>query len=341
MQRKIKKHALAVPLSIVSCITNRTIQKTNHLKDEQQSLETEQLWRKAKAMADDIIALESIDTAVAYGRVRAELRRRKMHVWRQRVTRYAAILTLPLLFSTIALGYLLGNRPTDDGRMTEIHSSKGAILRYELPDKSVVWLNSGSRLRFPAHFAKANRLVELQGEGYFEVKADPQSPFYVNTSHGLQVYVYGTHFNVSAYEESDCIETVLEEGHVNVVVPNRKTQYTMEQGEILSYNKQTGQITSRRVDTAEKVAWKEGKLVFRDMPLEEIFQHLERHFNIDITFVNHSGKQYRYRATFYDETLPQIMDYLGKSAALSWHFEKPAPAAGAKPSRRRVRVDLY
>lgn len=332
---------MAVPLSIVSCITNRTIQKTNHLKDEQQSPETEQLWRKAKAMADDIIALESIDTAAAYGRVRAELRRRKMHVWRQRVTRYAAILTLPLLFSTAILGYLLTNSSTDDDRMTEIYSVNGAITRYELPDKSVVWLNSGSRLRFANHFTQANRQVELEGEGYFEVKANPQSPFYVNTVHGLQVYVYGTHFNVAAYEESDCIETLLEEGHVNVIIPGRKTQYSMEQGEILSYNKQTGQITSNRVDTEEKLAWKDGKLVFRDMPLEEIFQHLERHFNIDITFVNHSGKQYRYRATFYDETLPQIMDYLGKSAALSWHFEKPAPAAGAKPSRRRVRVDLY
>ena len=177
MQRKIKKHALAVPLSIVSCITNRTIQKTNHLKDEQQSLETEQLWRKAKAMADDIIALESIDTAVAYGRVRAELRRRKMHVWRQRVTRYAAILTLPLLFSTAILGYLLTNSSTDDDRMTEIYSVNGAITRYELPDKSVVWLNSGSRLRFANHFTQANRQVELEGEGYFEVKANPQSPF--------------------------------------------------------------------------------------------------------------------------------------------------------------------
>lgn len=311
------------------------------MKDEQQSLRTEELWNKAKAIADDIIAIEAIDTTKAYNKLRAELRRKKLRVWQQRLTKYAAILTLPLLFSTAILGYLLTNSSTDDDRMTEIYSVNGAITRYELPDKSVVWLNSGSRLRFANHFTQANRQVELEGEGYFEVKANPQSPFYVNTVHGLQVYVYGTHFNVAAYEESDCIETVLEEGHVNVIIPGRKTQYSMEQGEILSYNKQTGQIISNRVDTEEKLAWKDGKLVFRNTPLEEIFQHLERHFNIHITFVNHSGKQYRYRATFYNETLPQIMDYLGKSASLSWHFEKSTLTTGSKSSKRHMRVDLY
>ena len=50
------------------------------------------------------------------------------------------------------------------------------------------------------HFQERQPLVELKGEAYFEVQADKDRPFYVNTPNGLSVYVYGTKFNVAAYE---------------------------------------------------------------------------------------------------------------------------------------------
>ena len=62
-------------------------------------------------------------------------------------------------------------------------------------------------------------MVELKGEAYFEVQADKDRPFYVNTPNGLSVYVYGTKFNVAAYEDDNYIETVLEKGKVNVITP--------------------------------------------------------------------------------------------------------------------------
>src|SRR5699024_8332285 len=102
-------------------------------------------------------------------------------------------------------------------------AATGAVIRYELPDHSVVWLNSGSTLRYPTVFKKENRNVMLKGEAYFEVQADKERPFYVNTPAGLSVYVYGTKFNVNAYEDDNSIETVLEKGKVNVVSPDGKT----------------------------------------------------------------------------------------------------------------------
>ena len=97
------------------------------------------------------------------------------------------------------------------------------MIRYELPDGSVVWLNAGTTLRYPTVFKKDNRSVELKGEAYFEIQADQERPFYVNTQNGLSVYVYGTKFNVNAYENDDYVETVLEKGKVNVITPNRET----------------------------------------------------------------------------------------------------------------------
>ena len=69
-------------------------------------------------------------------------------------------------------------------------------------------MNSGSSLRYPTVFKKNNRDVELKGEAYFEVEADRERPFYVNTPNGLSVYVYGTKFNVTAYEDDNYIEAV-------------------------------------------------------------------------------------------------------------------------------------
>lgn len=120
---------------------------------------------------------------------------------------------------------------------------------------------------------KDNRSVELKGEAYFEIQADQERPFYVNTRNGLSVYVYGTKFNVNAYENDDYVETVLEKGKVNVITPNRET-IVLTPGEQLLYDKQSQKSVKNKVDVYGKIAWKDGKLVFRNTPLEGNLQEI-------------------------------------------------------------------
>ena len=82
-----------------------------------------------------------------------------------------------------------------------------------------MWLNAGSALSYGSSFNETSREVSLSGEAYFEVEADRKSPFYVHTDAGMSVYVYGTSFNVNAYDDEPAIRTVLEKGRVNVVAP--------------------------------------------------------------------------------------------------------------------------
>mgnify|MGYP001255209177 CR=1 FL=1 len=84
--------------------------------------------------------------------------------------RYAAFLTIPLLLSSLILGYLYWGATDTEEKYAEVMAATGSVIRYELPDHSVVWLNSGSTLRYPTVFKKDNRNVELKGEAYFEVK---------------------------------------------------------------------------------------------------------------------------------------------------------------------------
>ena len=80
--------------------------------------------------------------------------------------RSAAFLTLPLLVASLTLGYLYFHAPVEDGvKYAEVTATMGAVVRYELPDRSVVWLNAGSTLRYPTVFRKESRNVELCEHG--------------------------------------------------------------------------------------------------------------------------------------------------------------------------------
>lgn len=306
-----------------------------------ENMNPESLLRKAQALGEDIKEMESVNVSDAYRTAKAKVRTNRRKNMYNQLMRYAAFLTIPLLLSSLILGYLHWGGTDAEEKYAEVIAATGSVIRYELPDHSVVWLNSGSTLRYPTVFRKDNRNVELKGEAYFEVQADQERPFYVNTSEGLSVYVYGTKFNVNAYEDDSSIETVLEKGKVNVISPDGKTIVQLAPGERLLYNKLDRKLTKSKVDVYEKVAWKGGKLIFRNTELGEIFKRLERHFNVDIQFNNKSGKEYKYRATFRDETLPQILDYLAKSAALKWKIEEAVQQEDETFTKRKITVDLY
>lgn len=300
----------------------------------------ESLLRKAQALGDDIKEMEAINVPSAYRKAQIKIKNKRKEEAYNLLMRYAAFLAIPLLLATLTLGYLYLHESEPVVKYAEVTSTMGTVVRYELPDHSVVWLNSGSKLRYPTVFKKNNRNVELIGEAYFQVEADAERPFYVNTPNGLSVYVYGTQFNVAAYDNDNYIETVLEKGKVNVVTPGQET-ITLLPGEQLLYDKQTCQTVKNQVDVYGKVAWKDGKLIFRNTSLEEIIKRLERHFNVDIEFNNNTGKEYSYRATFRTETLTQILDYLAKSANLKWKILTPEQREDDTFTKTKIIVDLY
>lgn len=305
-----------------------------------ENMSPESLLRKAQALGDDIKEMESIDVLGAYCQAQTRIKANRKKSLYNQLMRYAAFLTLPLLLSSLILGYLYFGGVEAEEKYAEIIAARGSVIRYELPDHSVVWLNSGSTLRYPTVFKKENRMVELKGEAYFEVEADKKRPFYVNTPEGLSVYVYGTKFNVTAYDDDDYVETVLEKGKVNVITPCKET-IVLTPGEQLHYDRQTQKSIKNKVDVYGKVAWKDGKLIFRNASLEEIFKRLERHFNVDIKLNNEFGKEYKYRATFRNETLSQILDYLAKSATLKWKIQEPEQQSDGTLTKTKIIVDLY
>ncbi len=169
----------------------------------------------------------------------------------------------------------------------ETVSPIGSQTKIILPDSTVVWLNSGSSLKYNRSFGKKNRDVALSGEGYFEVKKDKSKPFLVHTLE-LDVKVLGTVFNVSAYNDDNNVVVNLIKGAVNVSLPNFKNAglLIMKPNEKLVFNKQTKKIECSETDSSRSALWTTGKLCFVDVTIEQIAKDLERKYDVEIQITN-------------------------------------------------------
>lgn len=161
--------------------------------------------------------------------------------------------------------------------LNTLSTPRGGQFRLLLPDGTRVWLNAASSLRFPAAFDGSERLVELTGEGYFEVAADKKKPFVVQ-AHSQRVKVLGTHFNVQSYTDEPFARTSLLEGSVEVTAGQRTAR--LAPGEQSSLNGKTGELVTGPADVSAAAAWKNGYFVFNDTYLSDVIRQLARWYDV-------------------------------------------------------------
>lgn len=155
-----------------------------------------------------------------------------------------------------------------------------------LIDGTRIWLNSGSQLSYPSQFKNDSREIYLSGEAMFDVKHDPKKPFYVITR-DVKIKVLGTTFNVLSYADDNTVETVLIKGKVTAG-KNRLFAETVElsPGERLIYDKAKANLSKDKVDVQLYSSWVDGYLVFKNIPVTEVFMKLKRYYNQEITIDN-------------------------------------------------------
>jgi len=154
----------------------------------------------------------------------------------------------------------------------------GGQYRLTLPDGSKVWLNSESSIRYPAVFAGRQRSVEIAGQAYFEIKADPRAPFVVHAE-GTTVQVLGTHFDVMAYDDEASVNTTLVEGKVRVAAG--RDGVVLKAGEQAVIEKGSAAIAVRAVDTDRETAWTTGFFEFDQTDLHTLMRQLRRWYGIE------------------------------------------------------------
>ncbi len=196
----------------------------------------------------------------------------------------------------IALGFFLHQQlnvqPEEVGMQTVL-VPPGQNSQVTLADGSKVWLNAGSVLHFPTRFSDSQRLVTLEGEGFFDVQANKDKPFIVSTP-TYQVKALGTTFNVYAYKKSPEFETSLLTGEVEISDYEHKQTITLSPGNraVLAY----GKLRMLPVQEMDHFLWRKGILYFNG-PLEDIFNKLELYFDVNIVINDANRKKYQQLCT--------------------------------------------
>lgn len=163
-----------------------------------------------------------------------------------------------------------------------------------LSDGTRVFLNAASELKYPVEFVGGKRVVDLNGEAYFEVRKDSLRPFIVRVN-GAEVTVLGTSFNVNTYGDDGQIYTTLVNGSVRIFSEKNGQEEVLTPGMQGVMNIQTGQLTVREVDVEAYVAWREGRFVFRTMTLDLIMRQLQRWYDFELFYQNPELKEYEFR----------------------------------------------
>ena len=230
--------------------------------------------------------------------------------------RVAAVLLIPLLIGGI---YLMMQNSKKYSAYTEISAPQGSRVHFTLPDGSMGFLNGGSRLQYSVNFS-ANRKVSLIGEGYFEVAKDKNNLFTVQTKYA-DIQVFGTKFDVCAYEGDHNVSTTLEEGSVRIFNKTEKTYSMLNPGEQNVISKTNGKMQTMPVNTGLFTSWKDNMLRFNNSPFYEVVKKMERWYGIKIILDKSLKYSENYTFTVRTESLKELLQLLSITTPMSYKID--------------------
>jgi transmembrane sensor len=253
----------------------------------------------------------------------------------------AAAVVLAFLLGVYAFRGSWGSQGAVLPGENEITVPLGAKSHITLSDGTRVWLNAGSKLKYPGIFANDSREVYLEGEAFFDVEKQADRIFVVRTSN-LDIKVYGTQFNVKSYPDENQIQTTLVKGSVSIEDhsdKSHKKSFLLKPNQTAIYYKTpvpvqgqkapaSGNETQGSAESPEKMvitplenpvpitSWKDNRWIIVSEELESLAVKLERRYNVKITFADESLKKYRFSGTLKDETFEQVLRIIQISAPI-------------------------
>jgi ferric-dicitrate binding protein FerR (iron transport regulator) len=265
-------------------------------------------------------------------------RTRKLKKWLVPMAVVAAGLTL-----FFGLENMIGSLQTKNKKqptLSQVSTKPGSRTQIQLPDGSVVRLNSSSSLTYDKNFGKNIREVNLTGEAFFDVTKDSSHPFIIHTN-VIDIKVLGTAFNVRSYPNDANTETSLLRGKVEVTVKNRANEKIyLEPNEklvVANNNSTPGKtltdqperrdnktdlspkpiysvqhLTYYPVDsTIIETSWIDNRLIFQENEsFQEVALKMERWYGVQINFKSEKVAGYQMFGSFKNETITQALDEL-------------------------------
>lgn len=230
----------------------------------------------------------------------------------------AAALIIGLISGVLAT-YLLN---TKEPVYYTAHSPRGSVSELVLPDSTVIFLNSGSRIRYTLESENKIREVFLEGEAWFDVAHNPKRSFLVHTPI-YDVEVTGTQFNVKAYPSENRVTTTLEKGEV-LLKSSENVQLadvvTLKPGEQATLSAESNELSIQDVNPRYYTSWRNNQLIFMNMNLRELIVLLERKFGVDIKVKDQSILDYHCDGTFKNETIIEVLEIIKRTLPIEYEI---------------------
>ena len=273
-------------------------------------LKMKNLWEVTHPAFD----VRSISTTKALSRIKLKMGLREKRVIRiyRYWSRVAAVLIIPILFALI---YMVADRfvEQDYSKISyqKISAPYGTRIQMNLPDGSIVWLNSGGELKYPTKFKAGERSVYLNGEAFFEVEKDSLRPFRVEMG-GLEIEVLGTSFDAIGYAADPARQVILKSGSVSISGEGLSRPVRLCPDQKFTQSVLQGEFSIEQVDARNYCQWFEERLVFYNMPLTDIMVNLERKYHVEIVLSPSLPANKRLSLVVQHEPLEDIMEVISR-----------------------------
>lgn len=270
----------------------------------------QEAWEKEVVDRDD-----SVDSSNALSELWGKIEQKKVKtVQHFRLLKYAA--SLVAICSAVLIYKISQKKQPEPAKLLTIvtkTTTHGEKVKITLPDSSIVYLGSLSKISWPDRFEKGKvRSVSLEGEAFFEIKHDAARPFVIRSGK-METQVLGTSFTIYAYPRDQVFTVTVRTGKVGVTEKSRgksKLLSLLTPGMKIAYDNHSGvyKINTNHFDEAD--SWIKNRFVFRDEDLASMLIRLERYYNVRFELKNPALKTCRFNATFSDISIGEVLNQL-------------------------------
>ena len=287
---------------------------------------TRDLWLSCNAVAGNElevdIALAKLKDRILQEQGRMERKSRTERKTLSLVWRWTQAVAVLLLL--LGIGYGIGRRSEYSASevivQNQLITAKGSKGKFTLPDGSVVWLNSETKLTYPNQFTGDKRSVSLEGEAYFEVAKDAKKPFVVQAGE-IDVEVLGTRFDLDSYSSGEFVQTALLDGSVKISGKAMKEPVFLKPNELFRYRKSDQVATVEDAKVGLYADWIKDRLVFDNDCLADILISMGGRYNIDIECPKQFAASTRLSFTIRQENIDEVMEAISLIAPIRYEMK--------------------
>ncbi|MBV6643923.1 MAG: DUF4974 domain-containing protein [Cyclobacteriaceae bacterium] len=243
--------------------------------------------------------------------------KKEKRTYRLSLYRIAAVIAL-FLISYVVVIQFSNNVPTKPDRIITRTTKAGEKLTFQLPDGSIIKLNSATQLSFSKSFDGPVREVFLSGEAFFEVAEDAARPFVVNVDHVL-IRALGTSFNIKSYQETRHHAISLVTGSVEVNVPGSLYDpVVLSPGQQALVAEDHSELSIADIDISSILGWRDGVITFNESDFDQVISDLERWYGVRISVSGQPAARDNFSGSFKNEELNEILEVLAYSSGFSY-----------------------